>query len=316
MKFNDLTLKFYTFFKVRDSLVLFLIGLALLTTGMHEISLSQGSGLNIPRGAPPLNEIPERGAPGLDSNSGLGAPRLDGNPGLGAPTSNHTIGSGGAPGGVNLAPASQGSPAAFIQGRPDVFIQGRPSAVTDNGIGDDFIANRFDPLLANRFDTFIEGTNDQFLEARNTPFIDGRPGDLINGTPDRFIDGRLADQSNFTGAEDLLNNSDAEATRGLGIAEQPEIAATRIAEQADIPFDDDLIRFSVGNLFKFIEGAFGALLVVGAGIGAIIAATVGAYKMALGLLVTSVGAFILRAYVSLFFGTDYPDFDSVNLDDF
>jgi len=312
MKFNDLTLKFYTFFKVRDSLVLFLIGLALLTTGMHEISLSQ-DGLNIPRGAPPLDEIPERGAPGLDANRGLGAP-----------VSNHTIGSGGAPGGVNLAPATQGSPSALIQGRPDIFIQGtpdrfiqgRPLRATDTNIGGDFIANRFDPLLQNTFDTFIEGTNDQFLEARNTEFIEGRPGDLINGTPDRFIDGRLADQSNFTGAEDLLNNVGAEATTGLGIAEQPIEGATLVAQQADIPFDDDLIRFSVGNLFKFIEGAFGALLVVGAGIGAIIAATVGAYKMALGLLVTSVGAFILRAYVSLFFGTDYPDFDSVNLGDF
>ena len=113
MKFNDITLKIYTFFKVRDSLVLFLIGLALLTTGMHEISLSQ-SGLDLANGAPPLNEIPERGAPGLDQLPDRGAPESNSNLASGAPSSR-----------AQLAPALQGVRGAFIQGRPDVFIQGR-----------------------------------------------------------------------------------------------------------------------------------------------------------------------------------------------
>lgn len=75
-------------------------------------------------------------------------------------------------------------------------------------------------------------------------------------------------------------------------------------------FEDDLIRNSVGNLFKLMEGAFGALIMVVAGLGAIIAASMGAYRAAVGMLVVAVGAFILRALVSLFFGTQYADFES------
>jgi len=74
-------------------------------------------------------------------------------------------------------------------------------------------------------------------------------------------------------------------------------------------FEDDLIRNSVGNLFKLMEGAFGALIMVVAGLGAIIAASMGAYRAAVGMLVVAVGAFILRALVSLFFGTEYADFE-------
>ncbi len=312
--FKDLTLKIYTFLKVRDSLVLFIIGLALLTTGMHEISLSQGGGLNIPRGAPPLDERPSIGAPGLQQDFSVGAP-----------AANHSIGSGTNAATAQLTPFIQGRPSIFIQGRPDLFLPGLGAEEARNvGFTEDLLENRFEDLLDNTFDPLIDGTNedllanrfDPLIDGRNDRFIEGRPGELINGTPDRFIDGRLADSSANVGAEDLLVNRFGDDLDADGLAEQPDNGATFVAQQADIPFDDDLIRFSVGNLFKFIEGAFGALLVVGAGIGAIIAATVGAYKMALGLLVTSVGAFILRAYVSLFFGTDYPDFDSVNLADF
>ncbi len=75
-------------------------------------------------------------------------------------------------------------------------------------------------------------------------------------------------------------------------------------------FDDELIRYGVGNLFKLIEGAFGALIMVVSGLGAIVAAAMGAYRAAVGMLVVAVGAFILRSLVSLFFGTDFGDYDS------
>ena len=74
-------------------------------------------------------------------------------------------------------------------------------------------------------------------------------------------------------------------------------------------FDDTLIKNSVGNLFKLIEGAFGALVMVVSGLGAIVAAAMGAYRAAVGMLVVAVGAFILRSLVSLFFGTDYQDYE-------
>ncbi len=79
---------------------------------------------------------------------------------------------------------------------------------------------------------------------------------------------------------------------------------------SEAAFEDDLIRNSVGNLFKLVEGAFGALIMVVAGLGAIVAAAMGAYRAAVGMLVVAVGAFILRALVSLFFGSDYVDFEA------
>lgn len=78
---------------------------------------------------------------------------------------------------------------------------------------------------------------------------------------------------------------------------------------SDAQFDDTLIRNSVGNLFRLIEGAFGALIMVVSGIGAIVAAAMGAYRAAVGMIVVAVGSFILRALVSLFFGSEFQDYE-------
>ena len=50
----------------------------------------------------------------------------------------------------------------------------------------------------------------------------------------------------------------------------------------------------------YMESGFGALVAAAAGVGAIIAAAVGGFRAAWSLLVVSVGAFILRAYITLF----------------
>lgn len=76
-------------------------------------------------------------------------------------------------------------------------------------------------------------------------------------------------------------------------------------EALEANYDDSLNRYAAGNLLWFIEGSFGALLMIGAGLGAIVAGAFGAYKAAISLLFVAVGAFILRALVSLFFGTNY-----------
>lgn len=75
---------------------------------------------------------------------------------------------------------------------------------------------------------------------------------------------------------------------------------------AEPNYNDTLIRNAVGQLFKLIEGAFGALIMVVAGIGAIVAASMGAYRLAVSMLVVAVGSFILRSLVSLFFGQNFP----------
>jgi hypothetical protein len=55
------------------------------------------------------------------------------------------------------------------------------------------------------------------------------------------------------------------------------------------------------RIFELIEGNLGALIMVTAGLAAIVSAALGAYRAAVGLLVVAVGAFILRSLVDIFF---------------
>lgn len=93
----------------------------------------------------------------------------------------------------------------------------------------------------------------------------------------------------------------------LSSALRPE--ANTLGSYSEAAYEDALVRNAVGNLLMLIEGAFGALIMVVAGLGAIVAAAMGAYRAAVGMLVVAVGAFILRALVSLFFGTEYESFE-------
>ena len=80
------------------------------------------------------------------------------------------------------------------------------------------------------------------------------------------------------------------AADGFDTGLEPEVNQERIAQ-------------AVKMLFTMLEGAFGALVCVGAGLGAILSAAFGQYKAALGCLVVAVGSFILRALVMTFFNT-------------
>jgi hypothetical protein len=82
----------------------------------------------------------------------------------------------------------------------------------------------------------------------------------------------------------------------------PEVAAAEAPEEIVPDYTGALESEATGNMLRFIEGAFGALIMVCAGLGAIVAAAFGGYKVAISLLFVAVGAFILRALVSLFFG--------------
>jgi hypothetical protein len=68
--------------------------------------------------------------------------------------------------------------------------------------------------------------------------------------------------------------------------------------------EDSRIALAVSTLFKYLEGSFGALIMAAAGIGAILSAAVGQYKAALSCMVVSVGAFILRSFMSTFFNME------------
>ena len=99
-----------------------------------------------------------------------------------------------------------------------------------------------------------------------------------------------------------------------GLAELAHAQNTgQLQSNSEAAYQDSLVRGAVANLFLLIEGAFGALIMVVAGLGAIVAAAMGAYRAAVGMLVVAVGAFILRSLVSLFFGADYTLSDGQNL---
>ena len=68
-------------------------------------------------------------------------------------------------------------------------------------------------------------------------------------------------------------------------------------------FNDERISNSVNMLLTYMEGSFGALIMVAAGLGAILSSAFGQYRAALGCLVVAVGAFILRSVLGTFFNS-------------
>lgn len=66
-------------------------------------------------------------------------------------------------------------------------------------------------------------------------------------------------------------------------------------------YNDDRIAEAVDLIFRYINGTFGALIMVCAGIAAILSSAFGQYRAALGLLVVAVGSFILRSLVATWF---------------
>ena len=80
---------------------------------------------------------------------------------------------------------------------------------------------------------------------------------------------------------------------------QGEVTSDLVGE-----YNDERVSEAVNRIFGYIEGAFGALIMVAAGLGAIMAAAFGQYRAAIGLLVVAVGAFILRSLVGTFFNDE------------
>lgn len=80
--------------------------------------------------------------------------------------------------------------------------------------------------------------------------------------------------------------------------------------QDEITLDDvDTGRLDnvITLVLQLIEGRFGILVMLCAGIGAIISSAFGQYRAALSLLVVALGAFILRTIIAIFFNTEGID---------
>lgn len=78
--------------------------------------------------------------------------------------------------------------------------------------------------------------------------------------------------------------------------------------QVDCPsgsgqFDSSQLDLAVCKLLQLIEGSFGALIMTVAGVVAVMSAAFGMYRAGYTILVTGVGAFILRSLLSLYYGS-------------
>jgi hypothetical protein len=85
------------------------------------------------------------------------------------------------------------------------------------------------------------------------------------------------------------------------------VYAQGYTEQAT--YNDHRIAESVDVILTYITGTFGALVMVSAGIAAIISSAFGQYRAALGLLVVALGSFILRSLISTWFNDDNLKFE-------
>lgn len=78
-------------------------------------------------------------------------------------------------------------------------------------------------------------------------------------------------------------------------------AFAQVESLAAINYNDDRIVNTYDANLTYFEGSFGALIMAAAGIGAILAAMLNRYKLALFLLGLAVGAFFTRSLIATYF---------------
>ncbi len=78
-------------------------------------------------------------------------------------------------------------------------------------------------------------------------------------------------------------------------------------EEHDAIYNETAIAQAVNILLTYLEGSFGSLVMVGAGIAAILSSAFGQYRASLNCLVVAIGAFILRSVMATFFNMEWRD---------
>jgi len=93
---------------------------------------------------------------------------------------------------------------------------------------------------------------------------------------------------------------------GLGILliGSQDMSLAQLQDRYEIEYNDERVDNVINAIFVYLEGSVGALIMVAAGISAIVASAFGQYKAALGLLAVAVGAFLLRSLVGTFFNDE------------
>jgi hypothetical protein len=68
-----------------------------------------------------------------------------------------------------------------------------------------------------------------------------------------------------------------------------------------------IIKEQLCKVMNLLAGPFGALVMVVAGLAAVVTAAMGAYKMAMSCVVIACGSYLVEAFAKLFFGDDIFD---------
>jgi hypothetical protein len=68
-------------------------------------------------------------------------------------------------------------------------------------------------------------------------------------------------------------------------------------------YNDDRVSEAADVILTYINGAFGALVMIACGVAAILSSAFGQYRAAMGLMVVAVGSFIRRSLVNTWFNT-------------
>lgn len=114
----------------------------------------------------------------------------------------------------------------------------------------------------------------------------------------------------FLGGVALLTHG-LESLSHAGVVGVPGAGTGGAGGDSALQVDTKAIKAAYCGLIGLMQGSFGALITAVAGIGAIIASAVGAYRAAMNFIVVACGSFILQAMVDLFFNVDCGDLTNV-----
>jgi type IV secretory pathway VirB2 component (pilin) len=76
------------------------------------------------------------------------------------------------------------------------------------------------------------------------------------------------------------------------------------ADGGDSSEAEKIIKEQLCKIMNLLAGPFGALVMVVAGLAAVVTAAMGAYKMAMSCLVIALGSYLVEAFAKLFFGDE------------
>lgn len=99
-------------------------------------------------------------------------------------------------------------------------------------------------------------------------------------------------------------HSKTQVDRDSAIISGSAIAIALLYPCVSLAQEEGIRRVSLLLLEELIEGPFGALVMIVAGLVAIVSAAMGAYRAAMSCLIVAIGAFTLRTFVEIFFGPD------------